>query len=572
MSSREETELPTRRLATVLAVVAVAAAVLLWRAVDLQVVDRAFLQEQGEARHLRQVSIAAHRGVITDRNGEPLAISTPVDSVWVNPKLFVEARERWTELAELLGISVRTLAATVDERRDREFVYVRRHISPERAERVRERRIQGVFLQREYRRYYPTGEVSAHVLGFTDIDDRGIEGIELQFDQWLRGTPGAKRVLRDRLGRTIKDVESLRAPEPGQALRLSIDRRLQYLAYRELKAAVLRHGARSGSAVLLDARTGEILAMVNQPSYNPNSIRDRSGAGARNRAATDMFEPGSTLKPFTIAAALESGEFRPDSQIDTGPGFIRLGTSTVRDHRNYGLIDVATVLKKSSNVGASLVALAMEPENHIGMLSKVGFGEISGSGFPGESAGLLPYRHRWSDIERATLSYGYGISVTPLQLARAYSVFANDGLLNPATFLAGAQGRLEPVRVLDGRSARQIRGMLEGVVSEGGTGIRASVPGYRIVGKTGTAHKAEDGGYAKDRYVALFAGMAPATNPHLVMVVVIDEPSTEEHYGGEVAAPVFSRVMAGALRLLNVPPDDLDSLRGRMASAEGLIR
>lgn len=572
MSSRDENVLSTRRLATVLTVVGIAAVALLWRAVDLQVFNRDFLQEQGDARHLRQVAIAAHRGVIMDRNGEPLAISTPVDSVWVNPKLFVEAGDRWSELAGLLGMSTRAVSKLVESRSGREFVYIRRHIAPERADRIRERRIPGVFLQREYRRYYPTGEVSAHVLGFTDIDDQGLEGAELQFDEWLRGMPGAKRVLKDRLGRTVKDVESLRPPEPGRPLRLSIDRRLQYLAYRELKAAVLRHGARSGSAVLLDAKSGEVLAMVNQPAYNPNSLEDRGGARARNRAVTDVFEPGSTIKPFTIAAALESGRFSPHSRIDTNPGFLRFGADTVRDHRNYGLIDVATVLKKSSNVGASLMALALDPRRHVRLLSQAGFGTPTGSGFPGEVAGTLPYRSHWSDIERATLSYGYGISVTPLQLAYAYTLFANDGLLKPVTFVADGGRDLEPVRVLSRHTARQVRAMLEGVVTEGGTGTRAAVPGYRIAGKTGTAHKAGSGGYAEDRYLALFAGIAPASDPRLVMAVVIDEPSVDEYYGGLVAAPVFSRVMAGALRLLNVPPDDLDSLRGRMASAEGLLR
>jgi cell division protein FtsI (penicillin-binding protein 3) len=572
MSSRDENVLPTRRLATVLTTVGVAALALLWRAVDLQVFDRDFLQEQGDARHLRQVSIAAHRGVVVDRNGEPLAISTPVDSVWVNPKLFIQARDRWSELADLLDMSPRAVADLVDSRSGREFVYIRRHIAPERADRIREHHIPGVFLQREYRRYYPTGEVTAHVVGFTDIDDQGIEGVELQYDDWLRGTPGAKRVLKDRLGRTVKDVESLRPPEPGHALRLSIDRRLQYLAYRELKAAVRRHGARSGSAVVLDAKSGEVLAMVNQPSYNPNSLEDRGGARSRNRAVTDVFEPGSTLKPFTIAAALESGKYSPHTRIDTSPGFLRFGTDTVRDHRNYGLIDVAMVLKKSSNVGASLMALSLDPQTHVRLLSAAGFGVTTGSGFPGEAAGILPYRSHWSDIERATLSYGYGVSVTPLQLAHAYTVFANDGLLKPVTFVADGGRDLEPTRVLDARTARQVRAMLEGVVSAGGTGTRAAVPGYRVAGKTGTAHKAGNGGYAANRYLALFAGMAPASDPRLVMAVVIDEPSVDEYYGGLVAAPVFSRVMAGALRLLNVPPDDLDSLRGHMASAEGYVR
>lgn len=561
MSSPREKEspLPAARLVLVLGLVGLAAVVLVVRAVDLHVFHHDFLRQQGDARHLRVVSVPAYRGMITDRHGEPLAVSTPVESVWANPQLLAGARDRWGELARALGLSGTQLQRHLAARMDREFVYLQRHVSPEVAQRINELEIPGVGLSREYRRYYPTGEVTAHVLGFTDVDDVGIEGIELMYDGSLRGVPGSKRVIKDRLGRIVENVASISEPRAGRDLRTSIDRRIQYLAYRELKATVQRHNARGGSAVVLDARSGEVLAMVNQPAYNPNNLRYRGSARARNRAITDVFEPGSTVKPFTVAAALESGKFRPDSVVDTRPGFLKIGSSTVRDHHNFGPIDVATVLQKSSNVGASLMALAMEPSALFEVLRGVGFGAATESGFPGEAAGMLANRARWSEIDRATLSYGYGLSVTPLQLAQAYTVLAGDGRLRPVSFVIRDETAEAP-RAVSGETAAQVRKMLESVVDEGGTGTRARVAGYRIAGKTGTVRKAGTGGYSEGHYLAVFAGMAPATRPRLVMVVMIDEPGVEEYYGGEVAAPVFGAVMAGALRLLDIPPDDLPAL------------
>jgi cell division protein FtsI (penicillin-binding protein 3) len=549
----------TMRRWLVLALFGLGTLSLVARAVDLQVMDRDFLQGQGDARQQRVVEIPAHRGDIEDRNGEALAISTPVDSVWANPQQTMLARDRLGELGRVLGMDHDELYRRLAERAQREFVYIRRHINPDLAERVMALEVPGVAIQREYRRYYPMGEVVGHLLGFTDIDDHGQEGLELAYDEWLTGRPGAKRVLRDRLGRSVEDVESIRATVPGKTLLVSIDRRIQYLAYRELKAAVTDHKARSGSLVMLDPGTGEILAMVNQPAFNPNNRRDFRGRLYRNRAVTDVFEPGSTIKPFTIAAALESGSHRPSSLIDTAPGLLRVGRHTIRDIRNYGRIDLSTVITKSSNVGASKIALALDPEALWGIYHRVGFGAVTGSGFPGEAAGVLSDAGRWRELERATLGFGYGLSVTALQLAQAYAVLAADGVHRPATFMrdtseAPGSGR----RVLSQKTTAQLRGMLESVVGAQGTGNRAAVPGYRVAGKTGTVRKSTAGGYSEDRYVSVFAGMAPASNPRLVAVVVINEPDDGAYYGGEVAAPVFSRVVGGALRLLDVPPDNLD--------------
>jgi len=556
-------DFPARRwLALALTTVAVAA--LLWRAVDLQLTHKSFLQTQGDARHLRVVSIPAHRGMLLDRNGEPLAISTPVDSVWANPGELAAERDRWPELTRLLDIEVDELHRLIAERMDREFVYLRRHVGPGLSGDLAALGLAGVYLQREYRRYYPTGEVTAQVTGFTNVDDEGQEGLELAYDEWLRGVDGAKRVLRDRLGRIIEDVELIRASRPGRDLRLSLDRRIQYLAYRALKEAVSRHGARAGVAIVLDARTGEVLAMVNQPSFNPNNRSDLASAGRRNRAVTDVFEPGSTIKPFTIATALETGRFQPATRIDTAPGLLRVGGHTVRDLRDYGVIDLATVIQKSSNVGATKVALALPRETLWTTLTRLGFGETTGSGFPGESSGILSHFLRWSEIQNATLSFGYGLSVTPLQLAQAYAVLAADGLARPVSFLR-LESPPEGRRVISPRVARQLRRMLEAVVATGGSGTRAAIRGYRVAGKTGTVHKSAVGGYAEDRYVAAFAGVAPASAPRFVAVVFVDEPRGEQYFGGQVAAPVFAEIMAGALRLRGVAPDGLAPGTDRVA-------
>ncbi|MEE9560841.1 MAG: penicillin-binding protein 2 [Acidiferrobacterales bacterium] len=524
------------------------------RATYLQVVASDYLQRQGDARYLRTVTDNAHRGMILDRNGSPLAISTPVQSVWADPPAFMRARQRWPALARVLGLQQRDLARQVRKYADREFMYLKRHVTPDVAARTRALKIPGVFLQREYRRYYPTGAVSGHVIGFTDIDDRGQQGLELAYEAMLRSTPGKKRVLRDLYGNIIETVESVSLATPGKDLVVSLDRRIQYLVYRELGAAMEAYNARAATAIVMDTHTGEVLAMVNLPGFNPNNRSKLTSAAFRNRAVTDVFEPGSTLKPFTVAAALESGQLTPESLIDTAPGRIRVGTKFIRDLRNYGELSVAQVIEKSSNVGAAKIALSMSKEQIWGMLRRAGFGETTGSRLPGESAGLLNPPSQWVSIDQASVSFGYGISVTSLQLARAYAVLANDGVLVPITMLR-RDAPVRGVKVMTRRTAQQIRNMLELAVSRRGTGAAAQLLHYSVAGKTGTVHKLISGDYAKDRYVASFAGMAPASNPRLVMVVTVDEPEARRHFGGQTAAPVFSRVMAGALRLLNIAPD-----------------
>jgi len=545
-------------------------AVLAGRSAQLQLLDREFLQGQADARHLRVVQVPAHRGMITDRNGEPLAISTPVQSVWVNPKELVASRSELSRLARLLGLDVDYVRRLLGQRQGREFVYLRRHISPHRAQQVTDLEWPGVYLQREYRRYYPAGEVAAHLVGFTNIDDQGQEGLELAFDGWLSGEAGAKRVVKDGRRHIIENVENIRSARPGKTLKLSIDRRIQYLAYRELKAAVRQHGARSGSVVVLDNQTGEVLAQVNQPSFNPNNRKHLKADRMRNRAVTDVFEPGSTMKPFVIAAALQSGRYAVGTRIDTSPGLFQVGVHTIRDMHDYGTLDLTGVIRKSSNVAASKIALALEPEDFWEGLSAAGFGIATASGFPGEADGYLADFHRWRDIERATLAYGYGLSVTSMQLAQAYSVFANDGYRVPVTLLQRERAA-EQRKVYSPRVARAVRKMMEAVVKKDGTAPLAAVQGYRVAGKTGTVHKSVAGGYADDRYLSVFAGMAPASRPRLVAVVMIDEPNNGEHFGGKVAGPVFSKVMAGALRLLNVTPDDAPLLHTRLRNSEGPV-
>lgn len=529
------------------------------RAVELQVNRHGFLKHQGDMRHLRVVRSPANRGVIMDRHGDPLALSTPVVSLWANPKELATIKQKWPALTDLLGFKPEALERLIAGRMKRDFVYLRRHVNPKLAERVLRLDLTGVYAQREYRRYYPHAEVSAHVLGFTDIDDHGQEGMELAFDKWLTGRDGAKRVVRDRLGRVIEDVESIRSTRNGRALRLSIDQRLQYLAYRALKAAVVKHRAKAGSLVLVDVSNGEILAMVNQPSFNPNSRSRGTSAKRRNRAVTDLLEPGSTMKPFTVAIGLQTGRFTAQSIIDTNPGAMRVGKHQIKDPRNYGRIDLPTLLKKSSNVGASRIALSLDAKEQWGWLSALGFGQPTGSGFPGESGGILTDHRSWGQIRRATLAFGYGLSVTPLQLAQAYVALANDGVLQPLTFqLTKRPPRGK--RILNAEVAQAVRNMMEAVVGPGGSGARAVIPGYRVAGKTGTVRKSEAGAYKIGRYFAAFAGIAPASAPRLVGVVVIDEPGGEQYYGGQVAAPVFKQVMADALRLLGIAPDRPDEL------------
>ena len=527
------------------------------RVLYLQILKKDFLVGQGDDRHLRTVQISAHRGPITDRHGEPLAVSTPVDSIWAAPQELMPALERLGDLAEVLDVETDWLARRITSNLDREFVYLRRHLRPNDAARALSLGLPGVSTLREYRRYYPAGEVAGHVLGFTDIDDRGQEGLELAYDYWLSGETGSKRVLRDRLGRVVEDVELINAAQPGRTLASSLDLRIQYLAYRELKQAVLDSDALSGSVVILDATNGEVLAMVNQPSYNPNDRAQLEVARYRNRAVTDIFEPGSSFKPLIVAAAVESGRYGPDSIIDTSPGYLRVGGNILtEDYNNLGKIDITTMLAKSSSVGAGKLGLELEREQLWAVLSRFGIGRLTDSGFPGESAGVLNHPQYWRPVGQATLAYGYGLSVTALQLAQAYSVIAADGIRRPISMLVQDE-QVAGERVVSVDTARLLRSMLETVVSPAGTGQRAAIRNFRVAGKTGTAKKVGVGGYSDDRYVAVFAGLAPASDPKLVAVVVIDEPRGEDYYGGDVAAPVFSRILSGALRLMAIPPDAL---------------
>lgn len=540
------------------------------RAVNLQFIDQAFFARQGDARQMREVDIVAHRGSITDRRGEPLAVSSPVDSVWVNPRELLNAPADIPRLAATLGRDPDGLMRAISSQPEREFLYLRRHLPPNEAQAVMQLGIRGVHLQREYRRFYPAGEVAGHVLGFTNIDDIGQEGLELAYNHWLAGVNGRKRIRRDRLGNAIEDVESIREPRPGRDLRLSIDLRIQYLAYRELKRAVQAHRAQSGSMVILDLRTGEVLAMVNQPSFNPNDRGQFDAARYRNRATNDIFEPGSSIKPMIVAAALSSGRFNPRSVIDTSPGWISVGTRTIEDRNNLGRIDLGTLLVRSSNVGASKVALELEPEQLWGELRRFGLGEVSATGFPGESAGVLMEPHLLRPINTATLAYGYGLSVTPLQLAQAYAILGARGRAVPVSLLAVNEA--PPSRqVIDAAAAGAVLEMLEPVASARGTAPKAAITGYRVAGKTGTARKFMRGGYHADRYLSVFGGVAPASEPRLAAVVMIDEPSAGVYYGGEVAAPVFSRVVGDALRILGIPPDDGEGARpvGTLVQAMG---
>ena len=563
--TRKKTKARTRRdpyrlrVGTVLIVFAMVFSVLIARAVDLQILGRDLYDGEAKARQLRVVEIAARRGPITDRNDEPLAVSSPVDTIFAVPAKLAQARERIPELAQALGRSDESIMRDLSRYKNREVMYLKRHLAPETAAGVMRLKVPGVNSQREYRRFYPAAEVTGHVVGFTNIDGEGIEGLEWAYDDWLQEQTGRKRVIKDRRGNIVEDVEQIEPAISGRPLAISIDLRIQYMAYRELKAAVARHKARSASAVVIDVASGEVLAMVNQPAFNPNSVGRYAAATRRNRAVVDVFEPGSSIKPFIVAAALESGSYGPASMIDTTPGYYQVGRKTIRDKRNLGRIDLTTILTKSSNVGASKLALSLQRDEIWNVLTRLGFGSPTASGFPGESGGLVNDFQTWRDISVATLSYGYGLSVTTLQLAQAYATIGALGVRRPVSLL-----RLDEKpggeRALSANSARMLIDMMETVVTDEGTGGRAAVPGYRVAGKTGTAWKSTAGGYSEDRYLAVFAGVAPAGAPRLAVVVVMDEPSAGEFYGGIVAAPVFSRVAAGALRMLAVPPDDVATL------------
>ncbi|MDO9232426.1 MAG: penicillin-binding protein 2 [Methylotenera sp.] len=545
-------KLPAWRRRLLLVLVLLGFAALLGRSVYLQSFHKRFLQEKGDARYNRTLTLPSQRGKITDRYGELLAISSPVESVWANPSDVKINANQTKRIADLLGLKV----AVVDKKlanSEREFVYLKRRVSPELASEVMKLEVPGVYLQREYKRYYPAGQVTAHLVGFTGIDDKGQEGFELTMNEMLSGKSGSRRVIKDRAGHIIEDLEAVKVPQDGHDVTLSIDRRIQYLAHRELSKAVEKYKATAGAAIVLDAKTGEVLAMVNVPTYNPNNPVNIAGK-TRNRAITDTFEPGSTMKTVTAAAALESGKYQPDTQIQTAPGYMNIGSATIHDAHPHGVLTVSEVIQKSSNVGAVKMSLSLEPQYLWNIYNQIGFGAKTRIGFPGEASGRVRDYKTWRPIEQATMSYGHGISVTLLQLARAYTVFANDGEIKPVSLLklkdvpVGAQ-------VFSAKTAHEVKDMLELVVLPGGTALKAQVLGYRVAGKTGTTHKLGDRGYEKNKYVGSFVGMAPASNPRLIMAVMIDDPSSGEYYGGTVAAPVFSTVMADALRMLAVPQD-----------------
>jgi cell division protein FtsI (penicillin-binding protein 3) len=524
------------------------------RVVYLNVTDRDFLQQQGDARSIRAEVLPAYRGLIYDRNGEPLAVSTPVAAIWTDPSFATLADDEVRKLATLLELDPRALASQIEGARGREFLYLKRRVPWQVAEEVRGLGLDGVFIQREYRRYYPAAEMAAHVVGMTNIDDLGLEGLELSYDDHLRGRPGRKTVLRNRRGETIKNLEFSEAPRFGADVTLSLDLRLQFLAYRELKAAVAGNHAVSGSLVMLDARTGEVLALVNEPSYNPNDPTLRNREGMRNRSVTDTYEPGSTIKPFTVLAALESKRWQPETLIDTAPGYFRVGNKLVQDPLNRGTISLQQALQKSSQVGIAKVALDLEPGAVFDVLSRAGIGEFIGTGLPGEASGRLSNQGLNNVVVRATLAYGYGLAVSPLQLAHGYLTLATGGRRLPVSVLAQNEAP-RGERVFEQRHAESVLAMMESVTEDAGTASRARVPGYRISGKTGTSRKVGPQGYDDQRHVSLFAGLAPLSDPRFVMVVVINEPRGTLRGGGEVAAPVFGQVAARALRLLGVPPD-----------------
>lgn len=548
------------RFRLVLALLALMVGAIVWRIVDLHVIDHDFLQAHGDARSVRHIPIPAHRGLITDRNGEPLAVSTPVTTLWANGKELFKAQERWGDLAAALGQEPGSFSRRLTQAQDREFMYLVRGLTPEQGQRILDLKVPGVYGLEEFRRFYPAGEVTAHVVGFTDVDDKGREGVELAFEEWLAGVPGKRQVLKDRRGRLIKDVQVTQNAKAGKTLALSIDLRLQYLAHRELRNALIEQGAKAGSLVMIDVKTGEILAMVNQPSYNPNNRRNLQPAAMRNRAMIDVFEPGSTVKPISMAAALQTGRWKPEDKVEVYPGSLQIGRYTIKDvSKTQGpILDLTGILINSSNVGMSKIAFDIGGETIHDMMAKVGFGQDTGLGFPGERVGELPNHREWRKAETATLSYGYGVSVTAIQLAHAYATLANNGMVLP---LSMTRVDRQPVgaQVVPPEVAKNLQVMLQQVIEAPRGVFRAQVPGYHVSGKSGTARKASVGtkGYTENAYRSMFAGFAPSTNPRIAMMVVIDEPSKGGYFGGLVSAPVFSKVMAGSLRLMNITPDNL---------------
>ncbi len=544
--------LPGWRAAVLFALLLAGFAGLFGRGVYLQGIHDDFLQEKGKARYSRVIEVSAHRGNISDRNGEPLAVSTPVESVWASPPDVEANRQQEKKLAQILGMKLDDVKSRLSDT-SRDFVYLKRLLPPDQVEKVVNLHLPGISLQREYRRYYPAGEEAAQTLGFTGQDDIGQEGMELALQQQLAGIPGSQRVIKDNRGYIVEDAGSLHPPKPGSDITLSLDSNLQHIAYRELENAVRTHQAKSGAVVILDSRTGEVLALANYPSYNPNNRGNTTSQEMRNRAITDEFEPGSTMKPFTIATAIENGKVTPNTVFNTDHGVYAVGNRKIHDAEPESMLTVAQIIQKSSNIGAAKIALSMKPEMMWQGLSDSGFGEQTGSNFPGEALGKLRDPKTWRPIEQATMAYGHGVSVNLLQLARAYTIFANNGELEPISLLkldAPPIGR----KVFSEHTAREVRDMLEMVVKPGGTAPLAQVAGYQVAGKTGTAHKLESGRYV-NHYIASFVGFAPASNPRLVVAVMINDPSGSDYYGGEVAAPVFSKVTGAALHALNVPND-----------------
>ena len=555
----------TTRRVFALSMIALAFIGLFARACYLQLIEADFLHAKGNNLYVRSMEISAHRGAIYDRNGQPLAISTPVYRVIADPQISWQHPKSFQFVAETLGVSVSKLKQKIEQRKQKRYLSIKRHVLPETAQRLKGMRNTGFRIEREYRRYYPGGEMAAHLIGLTNSDDAGVEGLEKVYESWLGGAAGKKKVAKDKRGRVVADIGQMLPPKLGKDLSLSLDKRIQYVAYRELKNAVLKHQARTGSVVVLDPANGEILAIANYPGLNPNN-RNNVGASSidqliRNRAIADVFEPGSTAKPFVMAAAFEGGHYKMASMIDTSPGILKVGSTTVRDKNNLGIIDMTTVLAKSSNVGSVKVALGTPEEDLWRIYANIGFGQTSGSGLLGEQSGVLKNYIDWNKGQRVTLAFGYGMSVTTLQLARAYGVLANDGVLAEVSFVHG-DSEVGGTRVLSAKTTQQIRQMLRKVVSVDGTARQARLQVYSAAGKTGTSRKLSNGKYAKDQHIALFAGMAPATQPEVVIVVMIDQPTVGGYYGGVVAGPVFARVAETVLRLRNVRPDrilDVDS-------------
>ncbi|MCQ8104159.1 penicillin-binding protein 2 [Methylomonas sp. SURF-2] len=530
------------------------------RAMHLQVFDKEFLQDKGDLQHIGIVDVPAYRGQIKDRNGEPLAISTPVQSIWMNMRQLKDSeKDKLAQMAQILGMTDKDMLAFLKKEAGKRFVYVRRQINPDLADKVKALEINGVYFERAFKRYYPAGATAGHLLGFTNIDDIGQEGIEHGYDYILRGKPGKKRVIKDGKGHIIKDVENIQEAVPGQDVVLTIDERIQYLAYRELQAAVLKHKAHSASLVVLDAKNGDVLASVSQPAFNPNNRKELRSDRYRNRAMVDSFEPGSTVKPFVVAAALDGGYVDPNALIETH-GVYHVGRNVVKDIHNYGTMDLTLVLQKSSNIAVTKLAMSMPPEYFWSIYSNLGFGTSAGVGFPGEASGSLLDYQGWHEFDQAILSFGYGVSTSILQLARAYTALADDGIVHSVSLLKRDEDP-DSKQIFKPATARKVRDMLEHVISKEGTAYQARVEGYRVAGKTGTVKKtAATGGYTSDKYLSVFVGMAPASNPRFVIAVVVDEPSTGQYYGGLVSAPAFSRVMAGILRIYGVEPDGVDTM------------